>query len=382
MKFNTAVVKHSTGIKSIPKSFYVSEACAAKEALRVLKIKEKEEALDKELDKIDNDSKKQELLDKVSHKKILDSQYANAFNRVYNQGKEIIFKEFLFEMFSKSLIIDSDMVVKEEDALRHTLESYIDSNGGYKLLSEACKKTNSNYLKRVKDKVKTIAKKVTKRKLKEAKENSENPNTINFSVNSEEKELIDYSKSELNIDELSEKVKSKVLNVIKDEKARQQKEDDLVTELEEKLNELDNEEDNINTNEKNKIKECLNVIESGVVQESTLFNSIFRHSVKELILESGAVLNSQTKEIIKRKKEASKYDTETELHEIIDDSIDENTVEDEKNAQSLNDVKSIDMDLAMVESITKYTMMELFHTIRLENYTPEKLRKISLKLLN
>ena len=249
-------------------------------------------------------------------------------------------------------------------------------------MSEACKKTNSNYLKRVKDKVKTIAKKVTKRKLKEAKENSENPNTINFSVNSEEKELIDYSKSELNIDELSEKVKSKVLNVIKDEKARQQKEDDLVTELEEKLNELDNEEDNINTNEKNKIKECLNIIESGVVQESTLFNSIFRHSVKELILESGAVLNSQTKEIIKRKKEASKYDTETELHEIIDDSIDENTVEDEKNAQSLNDVKSIDMDLAMVEFITIYTMMELFHTIRLENYTPEKLRKISLKLLN
>ena len=57
------------------------------------------------------------------------------------------------------------------------------------------------------------------------------------------------------------------------------------------------------------------------------------------------------------------------------------TVKDEISNHDVSEV-DIDMDLILAEAITKYTLMELAYTIKLEDYSSETVRKISQKLLN
>jgi hypothetical protein len=121
------------------------------------------------------------------------------------------------------------------------------------------------------------------------------------------------------------------------------------------------------------------IIKDIPVEESTLFNSLFRHSYKE-VLESIAsdqsdFGNSDDDDPADYDVNATKKDIEDSEYEGDDDITDE--------AERHGGVESdIDMDLILAESITKYTLMELCYTIQLENYKYEDIQKISQKLLN
>lgn len=367
---NTKVQRHSFGISSESQHSRVSDAFAAGEFFRGKAVLEHYNDIDRSVEKKDREEAYKEGANKIVNAQILESQRFNRINELHREGKDIVFKELLFEMFSKSLLLDEEFVIEKEDNLRGLIESYVDGNGGYRMLTEAYKRTKSPLLNRMMKICESVTSQVTKRKMQELNQNPEDVNNINFSLNEEEKECIDYEKEKLSVDELADLVKKKVFSVIQDEKARQQKEEELEQDL---MSE---------TEEERAVKESIEriVFDKSPVEVSTTFNSIFRHSMKQAVTESVA---SHVPE--------EEYDDEDQNDYVgvnaDEDDIKENEfggfidIQDEIDEHGAHS-SDIDMDMILAESITQYTLMELCYTIKLEDYTHDSLRKISESLLN
>lgn len=366
---NTKVQRHSFGISGESEFSNMSSAFAAGEFFKNRAVLEHVESIDRSVEKKEKEGVYKDGVNKIVNAQILESQRLSRINDISRQGKEIVFKEIMFEMFSKSLLLDDEFVVEKEENLRGLIESYIDGNGGYAMLTEAYKRTKSPLLSRMMKICEAVTKQVSNRKMKEL-QSADDVSTINFSLDDEEKETLDYEKEKLSVDELSDLVKKKVFSVIQDEKSRQQKEEELEQDLMEE------------TDEDRAVKESINriVFDKSPVEVSTTFNSIFRHSLKQSVTESVA---SHVPE--------DEYDDEDQNDYVgvdaDEDEIKENEfggfidIQDEINDHGAHS-SDIDMDMVLAESITQYTLMELCYTIKLEDYTHESLRKISESLLN
>lgn len=239
---------------------------------------------------------------------------------LYKKGKELVFKNIILDMLYESLYLDNEFKAGLKESLYDVVSNYIDERGGYGLLESAVIKTKSPYLSKLKSICEKTTKGTCKRKIKEADE------SIDFSLTPEEEEEFELDKSELNIESLSKVVKEKVLNVVKDEKEREKKEAELIKEL---SDETDMTEDEVE--EAMRVSDTTNIN----VYEATLFNALFRDSY-------------------------SQYITEGAGSEDFD----------------------INMDVVLAEAITKYTLLEVFHTIGLENLSSSEIHKKIQRMLN
>lgn len=367
---NTKVVRHSFGIKDLSEHSRISQFAAANEYLKKKAVLEHCESIEKKAAVSEKEYETKKSIENVYMKKITEAQIPTLVNEVYKKGREVLFKQLLFEMFTKSLYLDEEFIIEQQDNLKDVIESYVNKNGGFSLLENAYKQTKSPLLKNMIQLCESIARKVSQRKLKEAQKDIDDVNLINFELNEEESQEFDYEKEKLGIDELADLVKSKVLTVIQDEKQRQAEEEELYRDLENEISE----------SEDKSVEESLKkmIIKDLPIEESTLFNSLFRHSYKEAL----EALNNVTDHDIYDDDDAEEYDidfdekeskkSEFKGYETIDDEIDDHASDD----------IDIDMDLILAEAITKYTLMELAYTIKLEDYSSETVRKISQKLLN
>ena len=93
----------------------------------------------------------------------------------------------------------------------------------------------------------------------------------------------------------------------------------------------------------------------------------FKNSYKEAIMENVAIQSTDHKKVQDDKDFSVEYDTETTTEDIIDNEVE-------------ND--EIDMDLVLVEAITKYTLMETLYTLKLEDYSYNNIVKLTRKLVN
>lgn len=334
----------------------MSDSTAAGQALRELArqeaIKESNAAYEAQLAHEEDQKRREGVLKRA----MLESQIYNAVNTFNKDCKTFLFKKLLTEVYAKSLIIDDDFVNEHFNDVANAVSNYVDENGGFGLLENAVSRTNSKLLARIKSICEKCAAKVSARKIKETTECGDVKH-LNFDLTDDEQDEFDKMKSDISPDEIADLVKDKVLTVVKDEKQRQQAEDELKADIENEIREDDTVVD------EETAKEALNriVVNSNGLEETTLFNALFRRACGEFIVESlSSVSNSED-------------DIDTTVDDITSDdgpSDDENTVQSE-----------LDMDTVLGEAIARYTLMELAYTLKLEDYKPEELRQYAVKLI-
>ena len=344
----------------------ISDTAAANSALRKLQAKEREEVQESALWKAEHEYHKNVLAEGIVNRYIRESQIPNNINKIHTEAKTFILKDILFEVFYNSLLMDEYFLKENSQNIKCLIDKYVDDNGGFKVLDDAIKNSvDDTLLKKIKSVCESVAKEVCSRKLADSKE-CKNINLIDFDMNEEEKDALDYSKkNDLNIDRISDLVKNKVLTVVKDEKERQELNHELIENIENDLKE----DENV-TDEKS-LNEAMNniILNKSVVETSTLFDALFRDSYQEYIMENVAI-TSTDKDIIDDNKDLARhYDTEMDL----DDAL--------RNDEPIEN-KEVNMDLVLTEAITKYTLMETLYTLGFENYSYENMKKLTERMLN
>jgi len=390
---NASLVVESSGftMKSSNPLSVASDSALANEKLREMKIAAENARIQDRIDAIGADYDKQQVIEQVVSKSVLEAQLPNKINGISVQGKTILFKEILFEVFYNALLMDDYFLQENVNTIRTLTDKYVDDNKGFALLENAIAQSKSNLLKKIKSICEGTANKVCDRKIKEFHECND-PNCLSFNMIPEEQEEFDYAKGEINIDKISDLVKNKVLTVVKDEKTRQEEESKVIEEIEEDLKENENVKDEKSLNEAlEKI-----IINKSPVQDSTLFNALFKNCYKEAILENVAITSTDQQKVEDDRAFSATYKinaTEDDInsdnldnntHNIEEDDIDDNIALEgmyEKSSLSKKE-SSINMDMVLTEAITKYTLMETLYTLKLENYTYNNIAKLARKLVN
>ena len=378
---NANLVVESAGytIKSSNPLSTASDSALANEKLREMKIASENAIVQDRIDNIEAEYDKKAVIEQVVQKSLLESQLPIRMNDISKVGKNVLFKDILFEVFYNALVMDSYFLQENADTIRSLTDKYVDDNNGFSLLESAISASNSNLLKRIKSLCESTANKACERKLKEFKECND-PDCLHFELTSDEKEEFDYCKSELDIDKISELVKNKVLTVVKDEKTRQEEESKIIEDIEDDLKE------NEGVTDQKSLDEALNriVISKSPVQDSTLFNALLKNSYKEAIIENVSITSTDHKRVEDDKEFSANYNPNATTSDSSDNTFDDNNIEDDEINTSLpleGSNSSIDMDMVLTEAITKYTLMETLYTLKLENYTYENIAKLSRKLV-
>lgn len=393
--FNNKVEKHSFGINEVNQYNRVSNGSAARDYLNNKAILEHCNEIEESAKRSEKAFEDRQKLSKVTLKGLTESQSIIVLNKINDEGKTSLFKDIIYEMFNKSLILDEDFILENAQNIKALTDNYIDSNGGFKLLENAIKRSKSPFLQSVKKLCESTSIKVGKRKLKLIKEADsavDDVNSLTFDLDDDEDTEFNYDKKELGIDDLSDLVKQKVLTVVQDEKQRETEQEELYSDIEDQIQN----DDKVTTEEA--AKEALSKIQikQNPVEETTLFNALVRHSYKE-VLENVAVNTNTNDAVEKDAKDASDYKVNTDEDDITIDEQKDFTTEDIKDSEySLDDEmqdtdpdfddgdddeEEIDMDLVLTEAITKYTLMELAYTIQLESYSIDNVKKICQSLL-
>jgi len=377
----------STGIKEISDASKKANSISIFNFLENRIIREHCDIIDDSAKKSEELYNKKKSYEPIVKRQLLESQILNRIDSISHTGKDIIFKDIIFEMFRKSLYIDESFIMENYENLKYVTDKYINDNGGYKLLESSINRTNSPILKSIQVLCETTTKRTCKRKIKECgnsvdKEND--LNILNFELNDDEKETFDLNKTKLGIDELSDLVKNKVLTVVQDEKARQEKEENLIKDIEDdisdKLGDNDNPDDN-------NVKETLNkiIINKSPIEETTLFNALLRHSYKEVLESIASLIPGFTEQEREDKRRYNDFKVRTTSKDVSNGeyNLDEEVNQTKPDEGFIKDEEyDINMDLVLAEAITKYTLMELLYTIQLEQYSHDTVRKISEKLIH
>lgn len=352
----------------------VSEQTLSIMTLREMAESEKNENDAYEMAKYEKDKKRENMLKNIERNNIIESQLSVAIGMLSENVKNYIFKDILSEIYINALHIDKDFVEEHFNELDQSVCDYVDNNGGFKLLENAISRTNSNLLKKIKTICEKTSNSICSRKIKEANE-TRDINSLNFDIGEEEKDIISTGKSEISSDEISELVKDKVLTVIKDEKARQEQEDELRSDIEKEIMDSDDVTD-IET-----AKEAVNsiLVNNIKVEEATLFSGLLRHTCNEYIIEGLTTVNGN-----------SQYDVDTTEDDIINNAANDDEVNLKKEYDSdeltvgmreTNDTANINMEAALADTIAQYTLMETLYTLKLEDYTYDNIKNLSMKLI-
>ena len=167
-------------------------------------------------------------------------------------------------------------------------------------------------------------------KCKKVSEKCGNKDLSEFSVNDflkdNEEEFVDYDKASIN--EISNAVKDKVIQVVKDEKERQEENQNFLQSIKDARSE-------------------------ETVSESTLF----LNGQEDFSLYK-SIMMGQYKSTIKNLKESSGV---TSLYGTLSES---------------GDIK-VNMDYIMCDTLLEYTKLELLNTLKIENYNGQKLRSMA-----
>lgn len=385
------------------------------------KENKKTAALESDMGTEIHNQKLSDSLARNSLRKASEAQVFRAGERVYQEGKNILFKDMVFEAFVSGLVIDEESVLEHEDGLRQEVYSFVDERGGWNVLENAIKETNSPFLKRMKSICESTAREVSSRKMKEMGKNAEDTSTVTFALDEKEKEEYTYEKLNCGLDQVGGLIKEKVMGTILAEKEREKENEEFENELNNVQNDTENEKGDPIDENGDPIDEG-----SGVKESTSIFGSIFDENMdtvtesmlvgdgqiavpKLLIVDElkgvnestlfSALLRSAVMESV-----ASRVNSSTQ--DIIDDSSDDDADYPEENPiftrrSSLarvmgyhdrtikDEIKSypvapdnIDMDLLMAEGIANYTLLETFSTLRLEKYNHRDLKESVHYMIN
>lgn len=289
------------------------------ESQQVESLKELED-IDKTIDEKEN---KVKTLDKMkeacSTKRHKESKIALE-SRLMKDGKDFIMEMVLFEMVYEAYVADEDF---KETKVQEMFEVFKQE---MKVLESTCTipRVKSKLVQAIESVVEEACKKATKRIVKEVETEIE-IERIEFNLNDDEEDELDEKLSELSKDQIEDMVRDKVVQVIKDEKEQNIKKSETIKDIDDKISEItdDKSDDELTVEESFNVKNLRNKRNSIRNSfEDSLFNSIMMETTN--VLEQTAV----------------------------------------KEGLSIED-KSTVMDTVLVESLLKYTVLEMAHTLGL-----------------
>lgn len=319
MEMNNKVTRHKYGHRGLNEFNSVNESVAKREFYNNRVKKEQEALLESQNIRESELNRQSALLENINNRKINEIKMAKTKNLLYEVTMDKLVKVAFTEAFKESLYLDEDYKIDNSEKLVSVIESFVDENGGYKLLENAVKQNkDSLFLKSVYEACKSRAEKITREKCKEA---GDQPEKLNFDVRLDELDEFKEDLSKTNIDTLGEIVKNKVLNTVIEEKERSIKKQEFEEDIK-------NEVDGVVT-ESLKYK----IHSKNIIEQPSLFSAMMRKSYSNMLEESVAIIQT--------------YNPNDKLSEI---GLDETEVDyNDKNEHSLSHIE--DEKLVTIKSM-------------------------------
>lgn len=372
---NTTVVPGYKPKETSRKIDVMSDQVAAKMYLRRRELDEQRRQEEIVQEALEIQAEKRATQNEMLKHQIMKSRAENAMIEFPSVAKTELFKKILTECYVESLIFPPVFVKEHMGSFTRTISDYVDSKGGFKLLENTVNSTGSHYLKKMKTVCEKMANEICNRKLKESKD-AGTVTKINFDMTSDEEKSFDSKKTEIPPDEIADLVRKKVLTVVKDEKERQTKEDELKADIEKEL--MDSEE----VTDVETAKEAVNniFVQRSVIEHTTLFSALLRNSCNSVIIESASADN-ELRDVDTTEDDISNYAPGSD-DTINGDAMDSDRVSyDSGDSDSEVRKGAIPMEVAMYESIAQYTLMEMLYTMKFEDYGYDDIRRLSDKLI-
>lgn len=244
------------------------------------------------------------------NKVIKENTNKNFLKSLGNKTKLCVLENVLSSIYYDALYLDDDFKEYNRNVINESVHKFLDERGGYKCIEEAYAKNKSPLLKEIMRICEESSTEINKRKIEESKNAEEwGHNLFKFDMTADESKHLDYSKEQIGLKQISDVVKEKVLNVVKEEKKREAEHEDLLSEIENELSE------NPDLKDPEAVAEALNKIfvKNVNIEEGTLFNSLLRTGLKSVI-ESGY----ESLDLIKEEKDK---DVSNELDKLSLESI-------------------------------------------------------------
>lgn len=423
-KSSSNVKKFSTGVGINDYTFLSPGAMASNFQAKNI-VREQADNADEKLDNMDKKDKDKKMSELINKRAIEESSNLNRIIKLEATGKDLVLKNILSEAFVKALYLDDSFKNEYIGNLNKLVENYIDSKGGLKYVKERANITKSHFLKDLVNVCEACSKEVVKRKIKEnnckkyvseaeekvpvgskdkeiisntdmtkfEKENKKEEKEqlkeacktnlseefdFNFNLTDSESKGLELEKDNLSIDQISELVKQKVFTVIKDEQERSSKEAEVEEEIKSRAEELNVAEESFKFN-------------VSPIEQISLFESLMKRSYKEILQEAYTSHNDDDDsfnfDIVYDEEDASRSEhvdtTEDDVKRgdyDIKDELDDFSLDDDSIPEDDDESINVDMDLVLAESITHYTLLELMHTIKLEDYTSKDVKDLAYKI--
>lgn len=246
-------------------------------------------------------------------------------------GAELYFNNKLFKIFCESLVIDTEFIDQNKNALKKYFGTKLSEDCNYdiyKVMNEV--KNNSEYLANLVNEAKCYGKKKSKEvaeKCNEGNSEDEIDNIFDDIMNDQEDEELD-----LDSEEACNIIKDKVVEVIASEEKANEEKKKIMEEIQAAKDE-------------NNLTEASLMIPDKLDETFSLFNAITMHNYKSVL--KGITENGNMGE----------YANLSESGEV-----------------------RVNMDMIMCESIIDYTRLELFNTLRLKNFSKNDIYEMSNNL--
>ena len=271
-------------------------------------------ALESVLNNIDNDNSALESYNRELQRDRMASSRANLLrsntmmtleSKLCEKGEKKCYETAIFNIVYESFWAD-DYIKKS--TVNEMLETFRNTIGVLEKcgVNKTKEKDETNLIKNIKESCCNTAKKASKRIVNEVCDDTDTDeiDSIDFTLNDDEATELDDNLASLGMDEISELIKSKVLNVINDEQEASARKaelfkdiDDNAKKLEDELNgddDDDNDDDNMDEDEPDEDENEEGATESAsIVQRAktnkinkltgtTLFECIVMHSIKDV----------------------------------------------------------------------------------------------------
>lgn len=257
---NTNVTRKSFGSK-VDKTFQ-------REGVIPVKNRKKEE-----IDYVAESARFNELNKKVESRRLNELKESRAYNIALNEGydklKDSLIKDFMSQICVESLLIDEEVVNNNLRNIVSLVEEQVDDLGGFNGIKQIAESTNNPLLQNMINVCEEVCKNVGKRNIKEANGEAKK---LSFELNKDEMNDFDYRKQAMGVDTIVDNIKDKVFQVVQDEQKMNSDKQEVMNEIEGKIQELEA-----------PVQEAMDFIFGNKIEETTLFDSLMRSHYNQII---------------------------------------------------------------------------------------------------
>lgn len=218
-------------------------------------------------------AKYNDLNKKVESRKLNDIKEQKAFNDALNKGyqevREFLIRDIMSEICVESLLVDKDDVYNNLKNITNLVNEHVDNIGGFNGFKEIAESTNNQLLKNIVSTCEEMCLIVGERNLLEA---AGNVSKLDFELNKEEMDEFDYRKKSFGSETIINAVRDKVLDVVKYEQEANASKQEVMDEIQMKVEELGA-----------PVGEAMEFIFNQKIEETTLFDSLMRKNYKNLL---------------------------------------------------------------------------------------------------